>query len=250
MHTATAVATATAPHGNPTSPRARTAARIAGGAYAAMFVLAVLANLVVIEGLVVADDPTATLAALTADRGLFRLGILAFLVIAVLDVVVAWALHVLLREHGRDRSTLAATLRVVYGVVLALSLAPLLRADALVAGAAGDGTAAEVAVALATFDLVWQVGLLFFGLHLLVVASLLRRRPTAPRGLAVVLGVTAAVYVVDALLQVGMTDYAAIAGVLLPVVAVPSVVAEGWFTGWLLLRAGREGQPRRSAMKR
>jgi hypothetical protein len=220
----------------------RTAALVAGAGYVAMFVLAVFANFIVVEGLVVADDPAATFEALVANRGLFRLGMVAFLVVAVLDVVVAWGLHVLLRAVARDRSLLAAWLRVIYSGLLAAALTPLLRADASVAqgNVLGDGTATEVGVALATFDLMWQVGLVFFGLHLLVVASLLVGRARAPRGLRLLLGIAGATYVVDALLQVGMTNYASIAGVLLPVVAIPSVLGEGWFAGWLLLRAGRE----------
>lgn len=220
----------------------RTAALVAGAGYIAMFALAVFANFVVVEGLVVADDPAATLDALVADRGLLRLGVVAFLVTAVLDVVVAWALHVLLRAVAPDRSQLAAWLRVVYGGLLAVAVASLLRADALVAQVAvlGDGAATEVDVALTTFDLMWQVGLVFFGLHLLVVASLLVGRARAPLGLRLLLGTAGAAYAVDALLQLGMTNYASIAPVLLLVVAIPSMLGEGWFAGWLLLRAGRE----------
>ncbi len=250
-----ATATTTTPHAlaattsGTTSPRS--AARVAGAAYAAMFVLAILANFVVVEGLVVAGDDVATLAALAADRGLLRLGIVAFLLIAVLDVLIAWALHVLLRANGHDRSLLAAWLRVVYSGLLAVSLASLLRADALVARAdqLGEAAATEVAVALATFDLVWQVGLVFFGCHLLVVTALLVGPLQPPRGLRLLLGVAGVAYVVDALLQVGMTGHAAIADVMLPVVAVPSMLGEGWLTGWLLLRAGQD-QARRSSMKR
>jgi hypothetical protein len=159
----------------------------------------------------------------------------------VLDVVVAWALHVLLRAIAPDRSLLAAWLRVVYGGLLAVALSSLLRADALVAQATtlGDSAAVEVGVALTTFDLMWQIGLAFFGLHLLIVASLLAGRARAPRGLRLTLGIAGAAYVIDALLQVGMTNYASVADVLLPVVAIPSVLGEGWFTGWLL-RAGRD----------
>lgn len=219
----------------------RTAALVAGVGYVAMFALAVFANFVVVEGLLVADDPAATLEALAADRGLLRLGIVAFVVIAVLDVVVAWALHILLRAVAPDRSLLAAWLRVVYGGLLAVAVAALLRVDAVVAASdvLGEGAAAEVGIATTTFDLTWQIGLAFFGLHLLAVASLLVGRTPAPLGLRVLLGIAGAAYVVDALLQLGMTGYPSIAWLLLPLVAVPSVLGEGWFAGWLLLRAAR-----------
>jgi hypothetical protein len=97
----------------------------------------------------------------------------------------------------------------------------------------------DVGVSVATFDLMWQVGLAFFGLHLLVVASLLVGRARAPRGLRLLLGIAGAAYVLDALLHVGMANYASIAAVLLPLVAIPSMLGEGWFAGWLLVRAGR-----------
>lgn len=157
----------------------RRAALIAGGGYVALFVLAILANFVVLERMVVADDPAATLANIAASPGDFRLGIVAFLVIAIVDVVVAWALHVLLREVAPDRSLLAAWLRILHSVFLGVGLAFLAQVDHLVAattaptGAASQTTATQVAIALDTFDMMWMVGLAFFGLHLVAVATLL-----------------------------------------------------------------------------
>lgn len=224
----------------------RRAALVAGGGYVGLFVLAILANFLVLERLVVADDPMATLANIAASPGQFRLGIAAFLVIAVIDVVVAWALHVLLREVSPDRSLLSAWFRVLHSVFLGVGLAFLSQVDHLVAAAGGatgataESTAAQVMTALDTFDTMWMVGLAFFGLHLIAVATLLVGRHTAPRVLRVVLVAAGVAYIVDTIAFTTLADYDSVAAVMLAIVALPSVLGEGWFGLWLFTRGGRQ----------
>ena len=62
-----------------------------------MFVLAIIAKFVVLERLVVEGDPLATTANFTDSPALMRAGILAFLLIVVLDIPLAWSLQVLFR---------------------------------------------------------------------------------------------------------------------------------------------------------
>ncbi len=90
--------------------------------YLLLFALAIFANFVVIEGLVVDGDAATTVANLNASMGMFRLGLVAFLIIAVLDVVIAWALFVVFREVHRDLALLAAWSRLVYTVFLGVAL--------------------------------------------------------------------------------------------------------------------------------
>ena len=237
----------------------RRAALVAGAGYVALFALAMFANFVVIEGMVVAGDGAATAANIAAEPGRFRLGIVAFLAVAVIDVVVAWALHLLLREVAPDRSLLAAWLRVLHSVFLGVGLAFLFQADHLVAVAGGSSAdqasalAPQVMLALDTFEAMWLVGLAFFGLHLVAIASLLVGPRLAPRVLRGVLAFAGVAYVADTLAQTVLTDYEAVAGIMLAVVAVPSVLGEGWFGLWLLRRglargpsATREGAVRTS----
>lgn len=73
--------------------RLGTAARIAGVAYLLIIVLAAVANFSIV-GLIEADDAAATTANLADSEGLVRAGLACFLVVFVLDVVVAWALWI------------------------------------------------------------------------------------------------------------------------------------------------------------
>lgn len=228
----------------------RRAARIAGAGYVTLFFLALFANFFVIDGLVVADDATATAANIAGSENLFRLGMIAFLAVFVIDVVVAWALHIVFRDGDRDLSLVSAWFRLVYTVFLGVGLAFGFQALQLLGGAdflsvvGSESLAAQALVALETFDAAWLIGLVAFGIHLVLNGALLIRSARAPRLLRYMLVAAGLAYVLDTVAHGVLADYEDHAAVFLAIVAVPSVVAEGWFGLWLLFSAGRAGVAR------
>lgn len=225
----------------------RRAARIAGAGYVALFVLAIFANFFVFEEMLVAGDPAATAANIAEAPGLFKLGIVAFVAVFVIDVVVAWALFVVFRDRDRDLSLLSAWFRLAYTVMLGVGVVFLAQALQLVAGDGflggldAAGLQAQALVALDMFDTAWLVGLVAFGLHLVLLGALLIRSQHAPRLLAALLIVAGGAYVVDTGAHLMLSNYEQYSSAFLVMVAIPSVIAEGWFGLWLLLKAGRSG---------
>ncbi|WP_370039821.1 DUF4386 domain-containing protein [Nocardioides sp.] len=226
MTTLTAPAPPTAP-GEPST--LRSAARTAAIGYAAIFVLAIFANFLAVGSVLHPDDAAATADALADGERTFRLGAAAFLVIFVVDVVLAWALHVLFRGVHHDLSLLAAWCRLTYTVFLGVSLVFLDAALRLV-----DHDEELVLLALNAFDTTWVVGLAAFGVHLALLGRLLWLGG-GPRWLAIGLPVAGAAYVADTLARLLLTDYQAVADVMLAVVAAPSVVFEMSLAIWLVL---------------
>lgn len=224
------------------------AARWAGIGYLALFALAIFANFAVRNSIVVADDPAATMAGIADNEVAFRAGIGAFILIAAIDVGIAWALHVLLRPTGELRSLLAAWLRLTYTVLLGAAVTfmaialHLATAGDAVAGLGDEARAAWTGTAMEAFDVTWLVGLVLFGLHLVVVGRILVDTRLAPRALGVLLAVAGGAYIVDTFAHVLLPDYASVADVMLVVVALPSMVAEMWFAVWLLARAPRRAR--------
>ena len=90
--------------GTEVSPRL--AARTAGYGYLLIFVLAIFANFFVRTRLIEPGDAAATAGNIMGSETLFRFGLVAFLVVFIVDVVIAWALYVFFRpvEHGISRS--------------------------------------------------------------------------------------------------------------------------------------------------
>lgn len=227
------------------APSPKTAARIAGSSYLALFALGIFANFFVRERLVAADDPAATFRNIAESSTLVRVAIVAFIVAFVLDVLVAWALYHVFAPAGASTSMLAAAFRIVYTVFLGVAIVFLFAALELVADgspAAGLGGSARVAhttLAVRAFDVTWLIGLTCFGVHLALLGVMILRSDLAPRGLGVILLVAGGAYVFDTVAYSLLATYHQHRAVFSTIVAVPAVAAEGVFTFWLLRRAGR-----------
>jgi hypothetical protein len=86
----------------------RKAALVAGLGLLAMTVFAVFAIYFVFQKLILPGDASETVNNILANELRFRIGITCLLIVAVLDVVVAWALYVLFESASKNLSFLAA----------------------------------------------------------------------------------------------------------------------------------------------
>lgn len=227
------------------APNQRTAARIAGYSYIALFVFAVFANFAVVERLVDPDDAAATFQDLAESETMLRLAIGAFLLIFVLDVLVAWALYHLFRPVGAAISSLTAWFRIVYTVFLGVALVFLFAVLQLVGDAdhitAFDQTARDThsMLALDAFNATWLIGLTCFGVHLALLGFMIVRSSIASRILGVLLLVAGGAYVFDTLAYTLLSSYTDNETVFSTIVVLPAVLGEAAFMIWLLTRAGR-----------
>jgi Domain of unknown function (DUF4386) len=224
----------------------RQAARIAGYGYLAIFVLAIFANFFARERLIEPGDAAATASNIMGSEALFRFGLVSFLVVFILDLVVAWALYVFFRHLSRDVSLLTAWFRLVYTALLGVALTFLFLVLQLVSGAeyltafeAGQ-LDAQVTLFLEGFNYAWLVGLLCFGIHLALLGWLVLTSGDIPKILGVLLIVAGAGYVIDTLANALLANYGDYETTFLLIVAVPSLIGEFAFTTWLLLRGARE----------
>lgn len=224
----------------------RRASLLAGLAYAGIFVLAFFANFVVRENMVDLDDAGATVAEISSSEGLFRLAMFAFVIVFALDVVVSWLLHVVLRAHGESRSLLTAWLRLSYTIFLGVAVVFMFVALRLVDGSGfagaieGESRDALALLAVDAFNATWMIGLVLFGLHLLMIGRILWDARIAPRWIPVALGAAGLAYLIDSVGYTLLSDYDANAGIFTAIVVGPAVLAEGSLTYWLLRNGRRE----------
>ena len=145
----------------------RTAALIAGIGLLAMAIIAALANFGVIASLAVPGDPSATAANLAESADLLRLAAAGFIIVAILDMVVAWGLYIVLRSVNPSLSLLGGWLRLAYAAILAVAINSLFSALRT-----GPMDPALAVLFLESFDTLWQIGLIVFGVHLTAVGLL------------------------------------------------------------------------------
>ncbi len=186
---------------------------IAGIGLLAIALLAPFAQFGVLQSLVVPADAAATVNNIVASEGLFRSGIAAFLIVIMLDVVVAWALYVLLRPVNPSLALLTAWLRLAYAAVFASALAKLLDVAQLLGSTElstlqPEQFQGQVMSSIASFDNGWVViAHAIFGLHLLGLGALLFRSAHFPRFLGVLVAIAGGGYLVDSFGMILVPDF-------------------------------------------
>ncbi len=205
---------------HPTSTKRPTAdisqRKVALTAAISLLVLALLAPFArfgVLQTIVVPTDAAATVENIIASEGLFRIGIAAFLIVIMLDVVVAWALYVLLRPVNAALALLTAWLRLAFAAVFASALVNLLDVAQLLGSAElstlqPEQLQAQVMSSIASFDNGWTgIASAIFGLHLLGLGYLLFRSAHFPRFLGVLVAIAGGGYLVDSFGMILVPDY-------------------------------------------
>ncbi|HEX6150678.1 DUF4386 domain-containing protein [Nocardioides sp.] len=216
----------------------RNASLTAGIALLLMSVVAILGNVVVINGLITDGDAARTADDITASAGLFRLGIVSLVVVIALDVVVAWALYRVFSPVSASLSMLAATLRLVYSAVFLVAVGQLVGVVRLLADEGNRAVLGDELVqvqamqGVIAFTDIWYVSQFLFGLHLLLIGYLAYRSGYIPRVLGVLLVIAGLGYATDSfggvLSQGSWTAVSAF-----------TFLGEFLLAVWLVARAGR-----------
>lgn len=219
--------------------------KIAGAGYLVIFISGIFANFFVLESLVVPDDAKATATNIMDNGQQFRIGILSFIVMVIFDVLLSWALYILLKPVNKDVSLLTAWLRLVNATIFGVALYHLFAVLHILSGAdylavfdAGE-LQAKVMLSLDAFNATWLVGLVFFGLHLFFLGYLILKSSYIPGVIGVLLMVASLGYLTDSFAHFLLPNYNNYKTLFMSMVIVPGVIGELSFTFWLLFKGVR-----------
>lgn len=216
----------------------RKAAVAAGIGLLLMSILAPIANFAFIHGPIVPGDAAQTADNILASQSQFRMGVGFLLFVAILDVVVAWGLYVLLKPVNKSLSLLTAWFRVVYAAMFGGALVPLMNVIQLLTGAEysamfeTDQLYAQVMLLLDAFDAGWNIALVVFGLHLLLLGYLAFKSGFMPKILGVLLILAALGYLIDSLGKILLPDYNL-------TIAAFTFIGEVMLLFWLFIKGSR-----------
>jgi hypothetical protein len=173
------------------SPRFK--ARIAGVFYLLIFVAAPFAEFFVRGRLVVYGDAAATATNILAHQSLYRLGGAAELLTLTCDIAVALIFYDLLKPVSRSLSLFAAVFRLVFVAIMAANslnyFAPLilLKGTHFLTTFKTDQLQALALVSLQSYGTGYDIALVFFGFHCLLIGYLIFRSTFLPRILGVLM---------------------------------------------------------------
>jgi hypothetical protein len=199
----------------------RTLSIIVGTGYLIIFVTAIFANFFALESII--QDPIDTV---ENNDIIVRLGIIAFLITAVFDVVVAWALKELYRNHSL--TVLSTYFRMMHAALMGVAIFALPLA-------LKETTPKDILLQVDTFNYIWLIGLFFFGIHILLLSKI----AIVPRFIKVLLALAGVMYIIDTIAHFLLSNYSDFASIFLILVAIPSIFGEMSFALWLLFKGGK-----------
>jgi hypothetical protein len=196
---------------------------IAGSSYVVIFFAAIFANFFMLESIL--KEPLVTI---QQNHAVVRFGILAFIITVVFDVVVAWALYELYKSN--TLSALAALFRMMHAVIMGVAIFALPVTLKL-------NNSEEILKQVDIFNIIWLIGLFFFGIHLILLGRIIGK----PKLIAVFLIIAGIMYMVDTAAHFMLPNYEAYSSIFLALVSIPSIFGEMAFALWLLAKGGKEG---------
>lgn len=223
----------------------RKAAIVAGISIILMAAIAGFAYGFVFNSLIVPGGAAATTTNLKTSEQLFRAGVFGWLVILILDVVVAWGLYVFLKEANSSLSLLTAWLRLTYAAILGAGLLSLAAVLLLLGGAdylnvfEADQLDALVLLFLNGFDGIWSIGLAVFGCHLLLLGYLVFQSDYVPNILGVLLIIAAFGYLIVPAANLLLPNYQTYTDMIELVFTLPMIIGELGLGLWLVIRGGK-----------
>ncbi len=218
----------------------RTVAKTAGFGYLIIIIAGIFAEFFVRSALIVPGDATATAGNIMASEGLYRIGIAGDLVMLVCDVVVAWALYVLLKPVNKGLALLAAFFRLTHAAINGINVLTmfiplfLLSGAGYLTGFTTDQLHAHMMLFLDAHNYGYVIALVFFGIHCLILGYLIIKSRYIPNILGILMIAASFGYLIDSYAHILISNYADYAMIFLVIVAVPAIIAELSFCLWLL----------------
>lgn len=209
----------------------QTKARLAGLLYVLIIVAAPFAELIVPGQLIVSGDAAATAANILQSEQLFRLGGAASLVTVFCDVALAALLYVLLRPVSRTLALMAAFFRLVAIAIVAVNAITYFAPLSILKGDLADASALAL-LAWKLHQVGYNVALLVFGGHCLLLGVLVARATFLPRIIGWALVLAGACYLLNGFALFIAPNFA---DLLVPYVLLPPLVGEVGLALWLLI---------------
>lgn len=219
----------------------RTQALVAGISLIIMALAAGFSYGYVLSGIEEYGNPAATFEQLTTKGSLFKLSLGGWLLIFLIDIIVTFSLYLFFRETRKGLSLVTGALRLVYTAFLGMALLRLFSILPLLNEQSMNGTLAgtQVLAALLSFETIWSMGLIIFGLHLLGLGFLALLSTQIPRLFGYLLLFAGLSYVIvhsGKTLSV-MTDE--VVNTIEMMLMVPMALGEILLAFWLILRGGK-----------
>lgn len=202
-----------------------------------LLLMALVAGLTVpaFSGLYVAGDAAKTALNVTSDFARFRTSVGGWITILALDLLAALGIYKYSKDKEPKLAKITGASRLLYSIVLGAGVVQLL-------GVSATSTGAAIYHGLETFNHLWGIGLILFGVHLIVLAFLFRKeagKNWLSTTIFLLLLVAGIGYIVQYAGLLLVPNPVAFAAVVEPIFIVPMLLGEVSYAIWKLVKGGK-----------
>jgi len=212
-------------------------AKASGIAYLLIFISGFYANFSILETLVDLSDGEQTTFNIMSNLIQFRKGLLGFLIMLVSDVFLIWSLFKITEPNQKVASYVASFFRGLHALFFLIGLTKLVKVYKVTSEGINATQIQTIVIdLLSNFDELWTIGLIFFGVHLLLLGCITFKASYVPKYIAIVLTLAALGYFIDGFSKLFLPSYNDYKSYFEAIVVLTGVLGELSFTVWLLVK--------------
>jgi len=217
---------------NPTS--LKSAAILSGVSLLIMTIAAMFAYGFVHSSIVIPNDGQTTLTNILNAQALFQAEIGVWFLIVILDLLVSYGFYIYLKPAAPQLAKQSGILRLIYTGVLAYAVVQLQIAFTYARLELPDPT--QVMSKIMSFEYIWSVGLIIFGMHLLFAGRAAYKTRMIPKLWSILLMLAGCSYIVINVLNTFTPELSSFTGLLETGLMLPMTIGEVGFGIWLLVK--------------
>lgn len=157
--------------------------------------------------LIVEGDTSATVQNIIDQTSKLRLSILGYVIVIILDILVAWGLYVYFKPINKSLSLLTAWFRLLYAALFFVAVFNLVDVVQLT-GSATDGSHTQIMSSMQAYANQWNFSFVIFGLHLVLLGWLAFKTQQMHKIFGILLIVAGLGYSIDGLGNALIANYA------------------------------------------
>lgn len=212
-------------------------AKASGIAYLLIFISGFYANFAILESLVDLNNSEQTTLNIINNSIQFRQGLIGFLIMLIPDVFLIWSLYKITEPIHKTLSYMASLFRGLHASFFLIAFVQLIMVSYSTAHEVNSvELQTSVIDLLKKFDGLWTIGLLFFGVHLLILGCLTLKSENISRIIGFLLILAAFGYFIDGFSNLFLANYNEYQSYFETIVVITGVIGELSFTIWLLVK--------------
>lgn len=180
-----------------------------------------------------ASQPDSAQSRLSENLHLYEFMLLGILIVLLLDLLVSWTLYVYFKGDNNKLALLSGFLRITYSLAFGFATYYLFKNI-------GQTNNKIVVENYNSFQNIWSIGLIIFGIHLITVGILMRLHKSIPRILWYLTMIAGVSYILVHLSKTAYPQLTELNNTLNSILALPMALGELGLAIWLLIKGVKE----------